>query len=303
MRRAPGIACVNVLPLDAQPSSRRQCELGGARTYYAVNWHDAGKIVAEACAKNGWFDVCTLREPYRMEGKKTMGLEIAEQLGWRLPDAVVYPMGGGLGAIAIWKAFEELPRARLGERPMPKLVVTQFAGCAPVVKAFDEGKTRVEPWGTLDVPPGGLKSPNPPAGAAVLAILRKHGGGGDRRHDGRSAARSRRDRRAGRALRVPRERDDDRRPAPSPRARRARTGPIASSPCAPARGSSRYRRFPLVRSAASRPLLISFKCACATGSPRLPARDDSFFVIARSAAAAPDQRSAIRGTKQSRGAR
>ena len=171
-----GIDCVSVLPLDAQPSSRRQCELGAARTYYAVNWHDSGKIVADACTKHGWFNACTLKEPYRTEGKKTMGLEIAEQLGWQLPDAVIYPMGGGLGAISIWKAFEELLALGWVKGRLPKLVVTQFAGCAPVVKAFDEGKDTVEPWGTLDVPPRGLKSPNPPAGAAVLAILRKHGG-------------------------------------------------------------------------------------------------------------------------------
>lgn len=103
-----GIECAAILPTDAQPSSRRHCELGGARTYYVENWHDAGKIVADACAKHGWFNVNTLKEPYRAEGKKTMGLEIVEQLGWRLPDVVICPMGGGLGAIAIWKAFEEL---------------------------------------------------------------------------------------------------------------------------------------------------------------------------------------------------
>jgi threonine synthase len=171
-----GIACTTILPTDAQPSSRRQCELGGARTYYVENWHDAGKIVADACAKHGWFNVNTLKEPYRTEGKKTMGLEIAEQLAWQLPDVVIYPMGGGLGAIAIWKAFEELLALGWVTGRMPKLVVTQFAGCAPVVKAFDEGKDEVEPWGELDVPPGGLKSPNPPAGKAVLAILKKHGG-------------------------------------------------------------------------------------------------------------------------------
>ena len=171
-----GIACTTILPTDAPPSSRRHCELGGARTYYVENWHDAGKIVADACAKRGWFNVNTLKEPYRAEGKKTMGFEIAEQLGWRLPDVVIYPMGGGLGAIAIWKAFEELLALGWVKGPLPKLVVTQFAGCAPVVKAFEEGRDDVEPWGELDVPPGGLKSPNPPAGKAVLAILRKHGG-------------------------------------------------------------------------------------------------------------------------------
>lgn len=170
------IECTTILPTDAQSSSRRHCEFGGARTYYVENWHDAGKIVADACAKHGWLNVNTLKEPYRMEGKKTMGLEIAEQLAWQLPDVVIYPMGGGLGAIAIWKAFEELLALGWVKGRMPKLVVTQFAGCAPVVKAFDEGKDDVRPWGELDVPPGGLKSPNPPAGNAVLAILRKHGG-------------------------------------------------------------------------------------------------------------------------------
>jgi len=171
-----GIACTTILPTDAQPSSRRHCELSGARTYYVENWHDAGKIVADACAQHGWFNVNTLKEPYRTEGKKTMGLEIAEQLGWQLPDVVVYPMGGGLGAIAIWKAFEELLELGWVAGRMPKLVITQFAGCAPLVKAFDERKDDVEPWRELDVPPGGLKSPNPPAGQPVLAILKKHGG-------------------------------------------------------------------------------------------------------------------------------
>lgn len=171
-----GISCVSVLPTDAQPSSRRHCELGGAHTYYVEDWHTSGKIVADACATHGWFNACTLKEPYRTEGKKTMGYEIAEQLGWELPDVVVYPMGGGLGAIAIWKAFEELLALGWVKGRMPKLVVTQFAGCAPVVKAFDEGKDKVEAWGEIDVPPGGLKSPNPPAGQAVLSIIKANGG-------------------------------------------------------------------------------------------------------------------------------
>ncbi|HYC47431.1 MAG TPA: threonine synthase [Burkholderiales bacterium] len=171
-----GLACTTILPTDAQSSSRRHCELGGAHTYYTEDWHNAGKIVADAAAKYGWLNVNTLKEPYRTEGKKTMGLEIAEQLGWQLPDAVIYPVGGGLGAIAIWKAFEELLALGWVKGRMPKLVITQFAGCAPVVKAFEEGKSKVEEWGALDVPPGGLKSTNPPAGDAVLAIIRQHGG-------------------------------------------------------------------------------------------------------------------------------
>lgn len=171
-----GIKCVSILPTDAQSSSRVHCNVAGARTYFLDNWHVSGKLVAEACARHGWFNVCTLKEPYRMEGKKTMGLEIAEQLGWELPDVIVYPMGGGLGALAIWKAFEELLELGWVAGKLPRLVVTQYAGCAPTVKAFDEGKDDVEAWKEIDIPPGGLKSPNPPGGRAVLALIRKHGG-------------------------------------------------------------------------------------------------------------------------------
>lgn len=171
-----GIACVSVLPTDAQPASRSHCSLAGARTYFVEDWPSSGRIVAEACAKNGWFNACTLKEPYRVEGKKTMGLEIAEQLGWQLPDVVVYPMGGGLGAIAIWKGFEELLALGWVKGRLPRLIVTQYAGCAPMVKAFEEKKENVEPWGELDVPPGGLKSPNPPGGRAVLALIHEYGG-------------------------------------------------------------------------------------------------------------------------------
>jgi len=171
-----GIGCVDILPTDAQASSLSHCASAGARTYFVEDWHASGRIVADACRQYGWFNVCTLKEPYRLEGKKTMGLEIAEQLGWRLPDVVVYPMGGGLGAIAIWKAFYELAELGWTGGKLPRLIVTQYAGCAPAVKAFDEGKLDVEPWTRLDVPPGGLKSPNPPGGRLVLEIIRRHGG-------------------------------------------------------------------------------------------------------------------------------
>lgn len=172
-----GITCVNVLPTDAQPASRQQCRASNQPTFLLENWHAAGRIVAEACERNGWLNICTLREPYRLEGKKTMGLEIAEQRGWRLPDAVVYPMGGGLGAIGIFKAFEELLQLGWVAGRMPRLYVTQYAGCAPVVKAYDEGRHECEPWGPIDIPPGGLKSPSPPGGRAALKIMRDHGGG------------------------------------------------------------------------------------------------------------------------------
>lgn len=172
-----GITCVNILPTDAQPASRQHCRASAQPTFLLENWHDAGRLIAEACDKNGWLNICTLREPYRLEGKKTMGLEIAEQLGWRMPDAVVYPMGGGLGAIAIFKAFEELLQLGWITGRMPRIYITQYAGCAPLVRAWDEGRESCTPWGRIDIPPGGLKSPNPPGGSAVLELIRRHGGG------------------------------------------------------------------------------------------------------------------------------
>lgn len=172
-----GITCVNILPTDAQPASRQHCRASGQPTFLLENWHEGGRLVAEACDKNGWLNICTLREPYRLEGKKTMGLEIAEQLGWRMPDVVVYPMGGGLGAIAIFKAFEELLQLGWIKGRMPRIYVTQYEGCAPLVKAWDEGRDECTPWGKIDIPPGGLKSPNPPGGSTVLELIRRHGGG------------------------------------------------------------------------------------------------------------------------------
>ena len=172
-----GIRCVNVLPTDAQPASRQQCRAANQPTFLLENWHEGGRVVADACERYDWLNICTLREPYRLEGKKTMGLEIVEQRGWRLPDVVVYPMGGGLGALGIFKAFAELLELGWVSGRMPRLYVTQYAGCAPVVKAYEEGRSECEPWGAIDIPPGGLKSPNPPGGRAVLRIIREHGGG------------------------------------------------------------------------------------------------------------------------------
>jgi threonine synthase len=171
-----GITCVNLLPTDVQPSSLQHCRASAQPAFLVENWHEAGRMVAEACERNGWLNICTLKEPYRLEGKKTMGFEIAEQLGWKMPSAIFYPMGGGLGAIAIWKAFEELLALGWITGTLPSLYVTQFEGCAPVVKAFDEGKDACTAWGKIDIPPGGLRSPNPPGGRAVLALMRKHGG-------------------------------------------------------------------------------------------------------------------------------
>ncbi len=172
-----GITCVNVLPTDALPASRQHCRAGGQPVFLLDNWHIGGRLIEEACQREGWLNICTLREPYRLEGKKTMGLEIAEQLGWRMPDAVVYPMGGGLGALAIYKAFEELLALGWINGRLPRLYITQYDGCAPLVRAWEEGASECMPWGAIEIPPGGLKSPNPPGGSAILELLREHGGG------------------------------------------------------------------------------------------------------------------------------
>jgi len=168
-----GMRCVSLLPADNQPASRTQCIAAGATSYVVEDWHAAGALVRAATAANGWLNVNTLLEPYRLEGKKTMGLEIAHQCGWTMPDVVFYPMGGGTGAIAIWKAFEELIALGWASGPMPRMFITQYEGCAPLVKAFEDGRDSAEPWGRIDILPGGLKSPKPPGDRAVLRLLRE----------------------------------------------------------------------------------------------------------------------------------
>lgn len=170
-----GLRCVNLLPADVLPASLIQSELSGAETFVLDgDWKDAGAIVATSVERNGWFDVRTLKEPYRLEGKKTMGYEIAEQLGWTLPDAIVYPTGGGIGAIAIYKGLRELQQLGwVAPGPLPKLIVTQFEGCAPIVRAFENDADAAVLWEDLDVPPGGLKSVRPPGDKKVLQLIRE----------------------------------------------------------------------------------------------------------------------------------
>ena len=143
-----GLEAYVVMPADAPQITRRECVAAGARLQ-VVDGHigDAGAIVAEAVRTGEWFDASTLKEPYRIEGKKTLGLEIAEQLGWRVPDAIVYPTGGGVGIIGIYKALRELQAIGWIEPgALPRLVSVQAAGCAPIVRAFEAGATSSEPW-------------------------------------------------------------------------------------------------------------------------------------------------------------
>jgi threonine synthase len=138
---------------------------------------DCARIVTERKAKEGWFDVSTLKEPFRVEGKKTMGYELVEQLGWEYPDAVFYPTGGGVGLIGMWKSFaelEELGWVRPGKRP--RMIAVQSAGCAPVVRAFERGDTASEMWQNAATFAAGLRVPKPYGDSIMLEILRESGG-------------------------------------------------------------------------------------------------------------------------------
>jgi threonine synthase len=171
-----GLEVVVAMPHDAPALTQREVALYGARLHLVDGLiSDAGRWVAEEVREQGWYDASTFKEPYRLEGKKTLGLEIAEQLDWQPPDVILYPTGGGVGLIGLWKAFEEL-RA-LGwiarDRPAPRLVSVQAAGCAPVVRAWESGAERVELWEGAQTIAAGLRVPSPLAGGLILRTLRE----------------------------------------------------------------------------------------------------------------------------------
>jgi threonine synthase len=138
---------------------------------------DCGKLSREYAAQSQAFDLSTLREPYRIEGKKTLGLEIAEQLGWRLPGAIIYPAGGGTGLIGMWKAFGELIAAGWVQGPVPRLFAVQATGCAPVVAALEKGMAKTEAWPDPWTVASGLRVPAPLGGALMLKAIRETAGG------------------------------------------------------------------------------------------------------------------------------
>ncbi|KYD30650.1 threonine synthase [Geobacillus sp. B4113_201601] len=142
-----GIRATVVMPVDAPELTRKECAIAGAELYFVNGLiSDAGQIVAKAIREYGWYDASTLKEPYRIEGKKTMGLEIAEQFSWQLPDVILYPTGGGVGIIGIYKAFKELKALGWVSGKMPRLVAVQAEHCAPIVKAWNEKKRESEFW-------------------------------------------------------------------------------------------------------------------------------------------------------------
>jgi threonine synthase len=138
---------------------------------------DCGKIVGEGARANGWFDLSTLKEPYRIEGKKTMGLELAEQLGWELPDAIFYPTGGGTGLIGMWKAFQELEAIGfIPEGRRPRMFAVQASGCAPIVKAFEEGTQHAARWEDAHTIASGIRVPKAIGDFLILQAVRDSGG-------------------------------------------------------------------------------------------------------------------------------
>ncbi|HIE94429.1 MAG TPA: threonine synthase [Acidobacteria bacterium] len=166
------------MPRDVKTPFIRECELHGADVTLVDGLiTDAGRIAAEQGRPLGWYDVSTLKEPFRVEGKKTMGYEIAEQLNWNWPDWIIYPTGGGTGIVGIWKACEELERLGWVTGPRPRLVSVQAEGCAPMVRAFEQGAETAEPWVGATTVADGLRVPAAVGDMLVLRALRESGGG------------------------------------------------------------------------------------------------------------------------------
>jgi len=172
-----GIKTTIFCPQDTPEVNVSEIALQGA-TVYRVNGliDDCGKIVAEGKAKVGWFDVSTLKEPYRIEGKKTMGLELAEQLGWQLPDVILYPTGGGTGLIGMWKAFAELEAIGFIGPKRPRMVAVQAAGCAPMVRAFEAGSEHAPRFENAHTIASGIRVPQAIGDFLILRAVRESGG-------------------------------------------------------------------------------------------------------------------------------
>jgi len=175
---AAGLTAKVFLPKDVKPPFKKECVLYGADVTLVDGLiTDAGRIAAETGGPLGWYDVSTLKEPYRIEGKKTMAYELAEQLAWSYPDWIIYPTGGGTGMVGMWKAFEELeaigwmPRAR-----RPRMVSVQADGCAPIIRAFEQGTEKAAMWEHATTIADGLRVPRAIGDFLILRAIRESGG-------------------------------------------------------------------------------------------------------------------------------
>jgi threonine synthase len=174
---AAGLEAYIFMPRDVPLANRVECATYGAQVTLVDGLiSDCARMVAERKGSEGWFDVSTLNEPFRVEGKKTMGYEVAEQLNWKLPQGIIYPTGGGVGLIGMWKAFEEMESLGWIGSERPKMVSVQSTGCAPIVKAWDEGKPSSEFWSGAFTLAAGLRVPKPYGDYLVLDVLKKSGG-------------------------------------------------------------------------------------------------------------------------------
>src|SRR5580765_3127510 len=175
---AAGLACEVFIPKDAKRPFVDECRLYGANVTLVDGLiTDAGRLAAEKGAAAGWYDVSTLKEPYRIEGKKTMAYELAEQMDWRWPDWIIYPTGGGTGMVGMWKAFEEIERigwVQPGKRP--RMVSVQAEHCAPIVRAFQQGTEKAQPWEDASTIADGLRVPRAIGDFLILRAVRESGG-------------------------------------------------------------------------------------------------------------------------------
>jgi threonine synthase len=175
---AAGLRAQVFMPQDVKVPFIRECELYGAEvTLVAGLITDAGRVAAERGATRGWYDLSTLKEPYRIEGKKTMAYELGEQLGWQFPEWIVYPTGGGTGMVGMWKAFDEMER--IGWKTStarPRMVAVQAEHCAPIVRAFEEGAERSQMWQHARTIADGLRVPKAVGDFLVLRAVRESGG-------------------------------------------------------------------------------------------------------------------------------
>jgi threonine synthase len=174
---ALGLPAHVFMPADVPLSFRAECAVLGAEVTLVNGLiNDCGAKVREGAAVHGWFDVSTLKEPYRVEGKKTMGYEIAEQLGWRLPDVILYPTGGGTGLIGMWKAFDEMEAMGLIGPERPRMVSVQATGCAPIVRAYEQGVEHAELWQGAHTVADGLRVPIAVGDFLIIRAIRASSG-------------------------------------------------------------------------------------------------------------------------------
>src|SRR6266446_6072475 len=174
---AGGIEAHIFMPKDVPMANRMECDYYGARVTLVDGLiSDCARMVAERKEKEEWFDVSTLKEPFRVEGKKTMGYEVAEQLNWKLPQGIIYPTGGGVGMIGMWKAFDEMEELGWIGSERPKMITVQTAGCAPIVKAWEAGKSASEMWVGAQTFAAGLRVPKAYGDYLILDILKKSQG-------------------------------------------------------------------------------------------------------------------------------